>query len=109
MIKPNFKYRAYSPKKTKSNKTMFNLQDYDKSNPNAKRYLTVFCSNDIEIQDREDIVLEEIESITLGEYQSKLQVSIWAKVRLDSTAVDKHLKEMAGNVIADISNDDIPF
>jgi len=109
MIKTGFKYKALSPKKTKTGKTMFSLSDYDKSNPNAKRYCTVFCTNDIEVQDREEIVIEKIESISLGIYKEKLQVSMFAEVRLDAAEVDKHLEKMSGSVKLDIDSDQLPF
>lgn len=110
MIKTGFKYRAYSPKKTKSGKTMFSVMDYDKANPNgAKRYCMVFCVNEIEVYDKQSVIIKEIQSISLGEYQGKLQVSMFAIIEPDGEAVDEHLKKLAGDKPAFDKNSDLPF
>lgn len=110
MIKTNFKYTCFSPKKTKSNKPMFSLMDYDKNKQNeSKKYCTVFVVNDVELYDRCKVIIKEIQSISLGEYQGKLQVSMFAVVELDGSDVDNSLKQMAGNVNVVDSNSDLPF
>lgn len=107
MIGTSRKLTAYSPKKTKTGKTMFNVQDFDKNNPQAKRYATVFCNNEVEVNDRDKIIISEIQGIGLGEYQGRLQVSIFASVSVD---VDASLNEMAGNVNVGVdANSDLPF
>jgi hypothetical protein len=106
MIGTGRKLTAFSPKKTKTGKTMFSVQDFDKNNPNAKRYATVFCNNEVEVNDRDKIKIDFIQGIGLGEYNGKLQVSIFAQVSLD---VESSLNEMAGNVPTDITDQDLPF
>ena len=109
MIKTNFKYTCFSPKKTKSNKPMFSLMDYDKSKPNeSKKYCTVFVVNDVELYDRCKIIIKEIQSISLGEYMGKLQVSMFAVIELDNTDVDNSLKNMAGSTTV-VNDDSLPF
>jgi len=116
MIKTNFKYTAYSPKKTKSNKTMFSVQDYDPKNTGAKKYCTVFCSNDIEVYDKQKVIIMRINAISLGEYNGKLQVAMFADIELadEETSVlkevdvDAKLSDMAGKEKV-VSNDDLPF
>ena len=121
MIKTSFKYVAYSPKKTKSNKTMFSIQDYDPKNTGAKRYCTVFCSNDIEVYDKQKVIIMRINAISLGEYNGKLQVAMFADIELaddevqnvgsfsQEKTVDAKLKEMSGNKINEIDSDSLPF
>lgn len=95
---------AFSPKKTKTGKTMFNAQDYDKNNPQAKRYLTVFCQNDVEIQDRDKVLIDYISGVGLGEYQGKQTTAIFANVSL----VNQEPKFDTGSVNA-VFDDSLPF
>lgn len=105
MLSKGRNYTAYSPKKTKTGKTMFNCMDYDKSNPQARRYVTVFCQNDVEVYDKQKVTLEEITGVSLSEYNGKQQVAIFATVQ---PSVDE-LEAMAGDVKATIDADDLPF
>jgi len=107
MIRLEHNYTAFNPKKTKTGKTMFSMMDYDSKNPQAKRYVTVFCDNDIEIYDRQKIKIITITGISLGEYNGKQQVSMFAKVEVEG--VEKQLEQMVGEVQAEISPDDLPF
>ena len=106
MISKGRNYTAFSPKLTKTGKTMFSVMDYDKNNTGAKRYVTVFCQNEIEVYDKAKVEIVEISGIGLGEYNNKLQVSMFATVKL---AEVKELEQMQGNTKVDISSDDLPF
>jgi hypothetical protein len=113
MIKTGYKYTAFSPKKTKTGKTYFSIQDFDKSKPTeSKKYCTVFTTNEIELNDRDKVNIVKIDSISLGEYQGKLQVSMFAEIKLDGESikqsVDEHLNQMAGQNIV-VQSDDLPF
>lgn len=105
MINTGRSYKAYNPKKTKTGKTMFSMMDYDKNNPTAKRYVTVFCSNDIELYDKQKITIDEISGIGLSEYNGRQQVSMFAVVSPNKD----ELEAMAGDVKATIEPDDLPF
>ena len=105
MISKDRSYKAYNPKKTKTGKTMFSVMDYDKNNPTAKRYVTVFCQNEIELYDKQKVIIKEITGIGLSEYNGKQQVSMFALVLPDQD----ELQAMAGDVKVDISSDDLPF
>lgn len=106
MISVNRSYKAYSPKKTKTGKTMFSVMDYDKTNPTAKRYVTVFCQNDVEVYDKAKVKITSISGIGLGEYNGKQQVSMFAEAQVEQ---DMTLEGMAGDVSATISESDLPF
>ena len=113
MIRTGYSYYANFVKKTKTGKTMFSVQDYDKANPTAeKKYATVFCDDSVELYDKCKVKFIEITGISLGEYKGKLQASIFAKVVLDGeqvkSDVDKHLSDMAGNTNV-VQSDDLPF
>lgn len=105
MINKGRSYKAYNPKKTKTGKTMFSMMDYDKNNPTAKRYVTVFCSNDVELYDKQKVTIEEIGGIGLSEYNGRQQVSMFAVV---TPNIDE-LEAMAGDVKATIDDSMLPF
>ena len=109
MIKTGFKYTCFTPKKTKSDKTYFSIQDFNKEKPTEKNYATVFCDNEVELYDRCKAVIVEIKSVGISQYNGKQQTSIFATVQLDGSEVDNHLKEMSGNKIVEIDNDSLPF
>jgi hypothetical protein len=106
MIGLNKKITCFNPKKTKTGNTYFSVMDFDKNNPNAKRYATIFCDSDVALSDRDKITITHIKGIGLSEYNGKLQTAIFAQVSLD---VEGSLNEMAGNVPIDISDDTLPF
>ncbi len=107
MIGTGRKYTAFSPKLTKTGKTYFSVMDYDKNNPSAKRYVTVFCQNEIELYDRAKIVIENINGIGLGEYNGKQTVSMFASVRLDEESSFEEGFNTGAKV--DILDSDLPF
>lgn len=105
MLSKGRNYTAYSPKKTKTGKTMFNCMDYDKANPQARRYVTVFCQNEVEIYDKQKVTLEEITGVSLSEYNGKQQVAIFATVQ---PSVEE-LEAMVGDVKVAIDDSMLPF
>lgn len=106
MIGIGRKLTAYSPKMTKTGKTFFSVMDYDKNNPTAKRYATVFCTQEVEgIYDRAKITIVSISGIGIGEYQGRQQVSIFAEVVLNA----EEAQEFNTGIPVDISSDDLPF
>lgn len=112
MISKGRKYTAFNPSKTSTGKTWFKIMDYDKRNPQQKNYMTVFCSNEIELNDRDKVVINEIQGVSLGRYKDQMTASMFASVSLDesvSDTVNQELEAMKGSVIADISSDDLPF
>lgn len=106
MISKGKKYNCYSPSKTKTGKTYFKVSDWNKNAPTVKKYITVFCENDIELTDKCKVIINSISGVGVSEYQGKDQVSMFASVSLD---IDEELANMAGNNLTDISSDDLPF
>lgn len=112
MISKGRKYTVYSPSKTSTGKTWFKIMDYDKRNPQQKNYMTVFCSNEIELNDRDKVVINDIQGVSLGRYKDQLTSSMFASVSLDesvSDTVNQELEAMKGSVLADITESDLPF
>lgn len=107
MISTGRNYTAFSPKKTKTGKTMFNLMDYDRNNPNAKRYITVFCQNDVEVFDRAKVTIEAIGGVSIGEYNGRQTVSMFADIKLAD--VEEFEKDFETGNKVEISDDDLPF
>jgi hypothetical protein len=107
MIGTGKKLSAFSPAKTKTGNTYFKVMDYDRNNPQAKRYATIFCDNDVALNDRDKVIITNIKGVSLGEYKGQQQTAIFASVVLD---VEGSLNEMAGNVpLADDDNSLLPF
>lgn len=110
MISVGRKLLAFSPSKTKTGKTWFRVSDYNKLTPNVKNYVTIFCNNDIEIEDRSSVVITKIHSVSITEYQGRPSFSMIATVELENVpSVDDELNEMSGSTHLDISPDDLPF
>ena len=112
MISKGRKFTAFNPSKTTTGKTYFKVMDYDKRNPQQKNYMTVFCSNEIELNDRDKVVINEIQGVSLGRYKDQMTASMFASVSLDESVADtvnQELEAMKGSVIADISESDLPF
>jgi hypothetical protein len=108
MIKTGFNYTAYSPKQTKSGKSMFSVMDKDKDG--NKHYATIFCTNDVELYDKCKVRFVEFESFSLSEYKGKLQVAIFAKVELSDEAPKKnYVDEALTDPEPTINSDDLPF
>lgn len=112
MISKGRKYTAFNPAKTTTGKTYFKVMDYDKRNPQQKNYMTVFCSNEIELNDRDKIIINDIQGVSLGRYKDQLTASMFASVSLDESVVDtvnQELEAMKGSVLVDIDEDSLPF
>lgn len=108
MIKKGFNYTCYSPKKTKSGKSMFSIMDKDQQG--NKHYATVFCTNDVELYDKCKAKITEFSSFSLSEYKGKLQVAIFAKVELSDEAPKKNfIDEALADPEPTINADDLPF
>lgn len=105
MISVGRGYKCYNPKKTKTGKTYFSVMDYDKNNPQSKRYMTIFCQNDVELFDKQKVKITDISGVGLSEYNGKLQVSMFASVEPEQDELDA----MAGGVSASILESDLPF
>lgn len=107
MISKGRNYTVFSPKSTKTGKPMCTVMDYDKNNPSAKRYVTIFVQNDIELYDRAKVRIEEITGISLSEYNGKQQVAMFATLSLADVDPIDLAKESTTKI--DISSDDLPF
>lgn len=106
MISEGYKITCYNPKKTKTNKTYFSVMDTNKKTPTIKKYITVFCENDIELTDKCKVIINSISGVGVSEYNGKDQVSMFASVSLD---IDEELANMAGNEQVVITDDSLPF
>lgn len=106
MISQGKKYTAFSPSKTKTGKTYFKVSDWNKNAPTIKKYITVFCENDIELTDKCKVIINSISGVGVSEYNGKDQVSMFASVSLD---IDEELATMAGNEQVVITDDSLPF
>ena len=106
MISQNKKYTCFSPSKTKTGKTYFKVSDWNKNAPTIKKYITVFCENDIELTDKCKVIINSISGVGVSEYNGKDQVSMFASVSLD---IDEELANMAGNTQTEIDPSDLPF
>lgn len=104
MISKGYSYTAYSPVTMKTGKLMFKIKDYNKQQPQLKSYITVFCDNDVQVFDKQKVIIEEIKSITTSEYKGQLQVAMSAVVTPD--AEHKEFDTGSHNVV---DSNDLPF
>jgi len=108
MIKVGFGYMIFSPKPTTKG-TMFRLMDSDKKS-NTKNYVTVFTDQKLDLYDRQKVTIKSIESVNIGEYNNKVQVSMNATVSVGGSAeeIKKEFGITKENEI-DIQSDDLPL
>lgn len=132
MIRVGFKVSALSPKKMGNGNTMFSIIDYDKKNPSDKNYITVFCTDAIELTDKQKVKITAIDGIGCSKYKGQSQCSMSCTVvavdeaeqeQEDTPPTPKPKKEAKPkpqyqpeddedfntSPLLDISSDDLPF
>ena len=108
MIRVGFKIKAFNPKVV-ANGSKLVFQTGDRGKDKVTRYVSVMCEYDDTLegmQDREEVILKEINGISLSDYNGKTQTTIFAKLE---RLANPDVMEYEEVIDIKIEDSDLPF
>jgi hypothetical protein len=85
MINLTSSYRINYVKTSSGGKTTFGIRDYNPEKKDEKNYARICASNQIVLNDGDEVQLDKITGCGLSRYEGQLQVMLFATVKLAKT------------------------